>query len=413
MLFRMKFYHPLVVGLACAVLLSGCAGGQGRRASRSRMNVWPEAWPQPFWNRSQPEAEYQPVPADPSGSPYAPNSPRGLYVPARPAPGSKLGLPVPPPLPPGEEDAGPTPAPVPESEALPVPIPPAADETEADVSLDARPERRPPVIAPPPPAEPFPNDLPRVAERDDVFDRRRQLVDLQTPEAESDDQPAIGNLERSPVEAFPQPRQANEGLERGPGHTPPLEEDDEPMPARVDPSAHRKSTALPGPLPRLRDPDDSDLGFPGVNKQMSGVSRTRSPKVDAAVSRLSVRGFQLTRDARSGDEASIISAQDLRRGQHLVVQTELDGLEKIGRNGDSITRITSYVELRDVQNQVAYHTGKQSAAEVNQVSKDSRHLTQWLTIPARLKAGNYTLKLHVQDDVARQTVVVDMPVTIR
>lgn len=409
MLFRTKFYHPLIAGLVCATLLSGCAAGQGRRASRNRVNVWPEAWPQPFWNRSEPQSDYQPVPADPSGSPYLPNSPRGLYVPSRPAPGSKLGLPVPPPLPPGSDESGPTPAPASDIEALPI----QPDTDEADVSLDDRPARRPSVIAPPPPAEPLAVDLPRVAERTDVDDRRRQLVDLQTPEAESDELPATRNPGRSPVETFPQPRETNPDLERGPGHTPLLEDDDESLSEGVDRSAHRRSSGLPGPLPLLRDPDDSGLGFPGVNKQMSGISRPRGTKVDTAVSRLTVHGFQLTRDARSADEASVISAQDLRRGQHIVVQTNLEGLEKIGRNGESITRITSYVELRDVQNQMAYRTDKQSAAEVNPVPQDSRHLTQWLTIPARLKAGNYSLLLHVRDDVARQTVVVEMPVTIR
>lgn len=408
MLFRKKYYHSLIAGLACAALLTGCAAGRGGRAPRARMNVWPEAWPQPFWNRTGAQPDYQPVPADPSGSPYSPNSPRGLYVPSGPAPESKLGLPVPPPLPPGGSDVGPVPE---AEEALPLPIPPAADEM--DVSLDSRSNSRPPVVAPPPPPEPLATDLPRVAERTDTFDRRRQFVDLQTPEAVSDDQPSARSMERSPVEAFPQPRLPNEDLDRGPGHTPPLEDDDEPSSNGVDPSAHRSSTKLPGPLPRLRDIDESGLAFPGVNKQMSAVGRARSAKVEAAVSRLSVREFQLTRDVRSGSEASIISAQDLRRGQHLVVQTELDGLEKIERNGESITRITSHIELRDAQNKVAYHTDKQSAAEVNQVSRDSRHLSQWLTIPARLRAGNYLLQLYVLDDTAKQTVTVEMPVTIR
>ncbi|MDB5338383.1 MAG: hypothetical protein JWN70_4002 [Planctomycetaceae bacterium] len=407
MLFRRKYYHSLIAGLACAALLTGCAAGRGGRAPRARMNVWPEAWPQPFWNRTEAQPDYQPIPADPSGSPYSPNSPRGLYVPSGPAPESKLGLPVPPPLPPGRANE----SPAPEEEAVPLPIPPAAEEM--DVSLESRSSTRPPVVAPPPPPEPLATPLPRVAERTDEFDRRRQFVDLQTPEVVSDDQPSTRSMERSPVEAFPRPRLSNENLDRGPGHTPAIEDDDESLPNGVDRSAHRPSTKLPGPLPRLRDPEESDLGFPGVNKQMSGVGRTRSPKVDAAVSRLSVREFQLTRDARSGDEASVISAQDLRRGQHLVVQTELDGLEKIERNGDSITRTTSHIELRDAQNKVAYHTDKQSAAEVNQVSRDSRHLSQWLSIPARLKAGNYTLLLYVHDDVAKQTVTVEMPVTIR
>jgi hypothetical protein len=406
MLLRSKFCHSVITGLAFAALLSGCAAGQNRRAQRTR--IWPEAWPQPFWNRTEAQPEYQPVPADPSGSPYQPNSPRGLYVPSGPAPESKLGLPVPPPLPPGGDE--PRPAPEPETERLPVPIPPDGDEI--DVSLDARSGRRPAVIAPPPPPEL--NEIPpRMAERTENFDRRRQLVDLQTPEADLDDQPVNRNLERSPVDTFPQPRPATDGLERGPGHTPALDGDEEQLPTGVDPSAHRPATGLPGPLPRLREPEESDLSFPGVNKQMSGVGRTRSPKLDVAAAHLSVRGFQLTRDVRSGSEASIISAQDLRRGQHLVVQTELDGLEKIERNGDSITRITSHVELRDAQNKVVYHTDKQSAAEVNQASRVSRHLNQWLTIPSRLKAGNYSLQLIVQDEVARQTVTVEMAVTIR
>lgn len=410
MLIRRKIYHSLIAGLSCAALLTGCAAGHGGRAPRARINVWPEAWPQPFWNRPQAQPDYQPVPADPSGSPYSPNSPRGLYVPTRPAPESKLGLPVPPPLPPGGNEESPVPGAEAE-EALPLPIPPAADEL--DVSEDSKSASRPPVVAPPPPPEPLTGDLPRVAERTDTFDRRRQLVDLQTPEAVSDDQPSTHGMERSPVEAFPQPRLSDEDLDRGPGHTPPIEDDDESLPTGVDPSAHRPSTALPGPLPRLRDPEESDLGFPGVNKQMSGVGRTRSPKVDAAVSRLSVREFQLTRDVRSGNGASIINAQDLRRGQHLVVQTDLYGLEKIERNGDTITRITSHIELRDAQNKVAYHTDKLTSSEVNHVARESRHLSQWLSIPGRLRAGNYMLQLYVKDDTAKQTVTVEMPVTIR
>ncbi len=412
MLFRTKYCHSLIAGLASAALLTGCAAGHGGRAPRARINVWPEAWPQPFWNRNEAQPEYQPVPADPSGSPYAPNSPRGLYVPSGPAPESKLGLPVPPPLPPGSNDAGPAPGPaVDEEEALPVPIPPAADEL--DDSLDSKSASRPPVIAPPPPPEPLAAEVPRVAERTDTFDRRRQLVDLQTPEAVSDDQPSTRSMERSPVEAFPQPRQSDEDLERGPGHTPPIEDDDESLPTSVAPSAHRPSTKLPGPLPQLRDPEESDLAFPGVNKQMSGIGRTRVSNVDAAVSRLSVREFELTRDVRSGNGASVINAQDLRRGQHLVVQTDLYGLEKIERNGDTITRITSHIEVRDAQNKIAYHTDKLTSAEVNQVVRESRHLSQWLSIPDRLRAGNYMLQLYVKDETAKQTVTVEMPVTIR
>ena len=282
MLFRRKFYHSLIAGLACAALLSGCARGHGSRAPRARMNVWPEAWPQPFWNRSDSQPDYQPVPADPSGSPYPPNSPRGLYVPSGPAPGSKLGLPVPPPLPPSEGDEvipAPEPASEPLPQAVPVPLPPDAEDEE--VSLDARPARRPEEVVPPPPPEPLAMETPRVAERIEQFDRRRQLVDLQTPEAVQDDVPFIRNAERSPVDSFPQPRLESEDLERSPGHTPAMEDDEEDASAsEVDRSGHRRS-ALPGPLPVLRDPEESNLAFPGVNKQMSAVGRTRRAAIMA------------------------------------------------------------------------------------------------------------------------------------
>lgn len=419
MLFRTRFYRALAAGLACAALLTGCAAGQGRRAHRPRVNLWPDAWPRPFLDRSQPQPEYQPIPADPSGSPYQPSSPRNLYVPSGPAPDSKLGLPVPPPLPPGGGDAGPVPDD--QSEVLPQPIPPAAEDM--DVSLDVRSTRRPGVIAPPPPPEPLPQDFPRVAERTNDYDRRRQPVDLQVPEADFeseldaefplDNVPPTPNLGRSPVEAFPQPRQTNGGLQRGPSHTPPIEDGDEPLPSGVDPSSHRPQSGVPGPLPILRDPDEGGLTFPGVNQQMSGVGRAGVAKVDAAVSRISVRGFRLTRDARSDGDAAVVDARSLRRGQHLVVQTELDGLEKIQRNGDSITRITCHIEIRNVQNKVCFRGDKQSSSEVNPARPDSRHLNQWVTIPARLNPGTYTLQLHVQDDIARQTTVVEMPVEVQ
>lgn len=412
MLFRRTMYGSLIAGLACAALLSGCANGHGRRAPRARLNVWPEAWPQPFWNRTESQPGYQPVPADPSGSPYPPNSPRGLYVPSGPAPGSKLGLPVPPPLPPSGEEETPAPAPAEEPlpQAVPVPIPPdAADE---DVSLDSNPTLRREEVVPPPPPEPLAIPTPQVAERTEIFDRRRQLVDLQTPEMIQDDAPFTRSAERSPVDAFPQPRLENDSFDRSPRLSPDIEDDEDSPSSEVDRSSHRPSS-LPGPLPVLRDPDEPELAFPGVNKQMSAVGRPRSPKVDEAASRLTVRGFQLTRDVRAGNEASVISSQDVRRGQHLVVQTDLIGLERIGRNSDSITKITSHVELRDSQNEVVYRSDKQSAAEVTQVPRKVRHVVQWVTIPTRLKAGNYALQFHVRDDVAQQTTVVDMAVTIR
>lgn len=412
---EIKFYHTLAAGLTCAALLSGCAGAHQRRAAR--LPAWPQNWPRPFMNRAEPQPEYQPVPADPSGSPYAPNSPRGLYVPSGPAPDSKLGLPVPPPLPPGDDG----PAPVPEAqgepqpEALPLPIPPSADDM--DVSYNGQ-RGRPPVVAPAPPPEPLPAYTPRVAELTEPFDRRRQPVSLQTPEADLDPEPVTEaeplapQAERTPVEAFPQPRLSTEDISRGPGHTPPLEDEEE-LPQSVDPSAHQRPSALPGPLPRLREPDDAELAFPGGHKQMSGVRGGRSSKVETATPRLVVNNFRLTRDARPDSSEKIVTAESIRRGQSVVVQTEVRGLGTIQRNGEAITRVTCHVEIRDSIHRVLYRSDRQTAAEVHSNQKPTRQLQHWLNIPARIQTGNLTLQFHIQDDVTRQSTLVEMPITVR
>ena len=441
MLIGKKFCRTVAAAMTCAALLTGCTAGQGHKIRLPKLNCWPQSWGRPSTLFSKPyqpaqpeyqpeyqqqaEPEYLPVPADPSGSPYSPNSPRGLYIPS-PAPGSKLGLPVPPPLPPGEVEASPAPeglgVPEPESEALPGPIPPAAEDR--DVSYDVRRPQRP-TVAPPPPREPEDAaHAPRLAERTDRLDRRRQPVDLELPELESEpalpqevfpDEPGPG---RSPVEAFPKPRTNNENLERGPRHTPALEDTDEALPMRVDPSAHRPTAQrqgqLPGPLlPVLRDPPETDLAFPGGHRQMSGEQGGRFVKVDQAVSRLGVQRFCLTRDARSGDDAEVLSAKNLRRGQELVVQTDIVGLEKIQRSGELASRITCHAEICDTLGRVLHRTDKQHSTEVSQSAESARHVTLRMTIPSRLKAGEYVLQLHVQDNIARQVTVVEMPVAVR
>lgn len=438
-----KFRRTLTAALASAALLTGCTAGHGHKIRLPRVNLWPQCWGQAPTMFSKPnpqvqpeyqqgydpnaEPEYMPIPADPSGSPYPPNSPRGLYIPVTPAPGSKLGLPVPPPLPPGAVEESPTPegvrVPEPEAESLPLPVPPAAEDM--DVSYDERLPKRT-VVAPPPPREP--NDAadayaPRLAERTDPYDRNRQPVDLELPELESEAAltqevfPDDPGLDRSPVEPFPKPRMSNDSLERGPGHTPALDQTDEALPMGIDPSSHRPAAqrqGLPGPtLPILRDPSDSDLAFPGGHRQMSGESIGGFVKLDRAISRLTVTQFRLTRSVRTGIDAAVISAKNVRRGVELAVQSDIEGLEKIQRNGELVSRITCHVEICDASNSVVYRTDKQSSAEVTRSSDSVRHVTHRLTLPARLKATDYVLQLHVRDDIARQVTVVEMPVTVR
>ena len=185
------------------------------------------------------------------------------------------------------------------------------------------------------------------------------------------------------------------------------------MPQSVDPSAHRRQADLPGPLPRLRDPDESELAFPGVHKQMSGVRGGRSGKVETATPRLRVTNFRLTRDARSDSESGVVAADSLKRGQNIVVQTDVRGLGMIQRNGDSITRVTCHVEIRDSINRVLYRSDRQTSSEVNPNLKPNRELQKWLNIPARFQTGNLTLQFHVQDEVSHQSTIVEMPITIR
>lgn len=351
-----------------------------------------------------------PVPADPSGSPYQ-QSPRGLYVPSGPAPESKLGLPVPPPLPFGTEDDEEAPRP----EALP----PNAEDL--DVSFQNRPSPRSSVIPPPPPIED--TAAPRIAERTAALDRYRQPVSLEAPEVDYEPDPAAelppepAILRRSPSDSFPQPNPTDDTPRRGDtGHSEPFDDeeaDDELLPEPIDSSTRRRSTNLPGPVPVLVDPDESELTFPGVNRQTSAVQTARPKQVERLTTGLIVQNFLLTADARSGKDADVISAKSLKRGQKLVVQARIAGLKQVQKNGEPITRVTYFVEIRDAQDKVLSSTAKASSTEANKKNDASRQLSTWLSIPKSLKPGAYSLKVHLRDDLSRQTAVIDMPVRIQ
>lgn len=376
------------------------------------MNVWPQNWARPTWMPSN-EGPPLPIPADPSGSPYQ-QAPRGLYVPSGPAPDSKLGLPLPPPpLPFGTESEE---GPQPES------LPPNADDL--DVSFQNQPGRRPAVVPAPPVAQRH-DEVPRVATRTDAFDRFRQPVRLETPEVDYEPdaatelppEPAI--LRRSPNDSFPKPRATGDDLRRDTGHSAPFDDvedeetDEESLAEPIESSRHRRQSQLPGPVPVLADPDESDLTFPGVNRQTSAEQSSRSHRVERLNAELAVRSFLLTRDARSGRNADVISAKSLKRGQKLVVQARLEGLKQIEKKGEPITRVTYHVEIRDAKSKVVSSTPKASSSEANKASDSSRLLLTWLTIPETLKPGAYALQVHVRDDLSKQTTVIDMPVKVQ
>lgn len=424
MAFRNRFHHSLMAVLACLAMISGCCtSGQCRKVRMPRVQLWPQGWARPTWMPAS-DATPLPVPADPSGSPYVPQSPRGLYVPSGPAPESKLGLPVPPPLPPRGRDAAPAPESLQDTDRQPLP----PDAEDLDVSFQGR-RGRPAVIAPQPPGEVEPS-VPRMAELPRSFERERQPVSLEAPEPEFEPdlateippQPSI--LRRSPVDAFPQPQRTANDFSRGGGHTPPFDDieieesepDEEPLPELIDPSSHERGLILPKPVPDLGDADDIDAINPGVHRQTSAERSTRVTKsrdAERARLRLSVPSFRLTRDMRSGADAEVVSAQALQRGQNLVVQTELNGLKAVQRSGELVTRVSFHLEIRDARKQVLFATEKESSTETTHSTTESRQLTKWLAIPTALKPGDYVLQAHLKDVFSRQVTVVEMPVTIR
>ncbi len=411
MAFRIRFTHSLMAGLTGLALISGCcANGQCRKIRLPQCH-WPQNWARPSWMPSA-DGPLMPIPADPSGSPYSPQSPRGLYVPSGPAPESKLGLPVPPPLQPAIEDEPPQP----ES------LPPDADDL--DVSFQNRSSRRPTVIAPPPPEE-SQGYAPRVAERVDLHDRHRQPVVLGIPESEF--QPSVSaelprdssTLRRSPVEAFPQPQQSGDGVGRGTGHTPPFDDtdseevDDEPLPEPLNSSGRRTPLSPPESLPELAEPEE-DLAFPGgVHRQASADRTSRSNRVERLNSNVTVQNFHLTQDARSGSDAEVISARSLKRGQKVVVRAELLGLTQVPHKEEVITRVTYHCELRDASNRVLFSTKKASSVETVRSPESSRKLLTWLAIPSELKAGKHMLQVHVLDNLSNRTTLIEMPVTVK
>lgn len=277
------------------------------------------------------------------------------------------------------------------------------------------------------------HDVARIAELPRSFERERQPVSLDAPEAEFEPdvatevppQPSI--LRRSPVDAFPQPRQSVNDVRRGGrgGDTPLLDDieiedepatdsDEEPLPELIDPSSHERGIKLPRPVPDLGDSNITTI--PGVHRQTSAELLSGSAKskdVIRLVSRLTVPSFRLTRDMRFGADAEVISAQGLQRGQNLVVQTELQGLKSVQRSGDLVTRVTFHLELRDERKHVLFATDKETSTEKSHSATETRQMTRWLAIPTALKPGDYVLQAHLKDVFSRQTAVVEMPVTIR
>lgn len=409
MAFRNKLARSVIAGLTCMGLLSGCASDHRRKVKIPWPPQWPQQWAHPTWKPQQ-GGKPLAMPADPSGSPYGPSSPRELYVPSGPAPESTLGLPVPPPLPPSSTDASPSPE----------RLPPAADDL--DISFRNEAKRRPENV-PPPPANPEDFDVPRVAERDLSYERYRQPVRLDAPEVDrttdgNSGLPARSQLRRTPVEDLPS-LNSESGLDRRSGHTPPFESEDtddsasEEFPDDVERSDLQPTTNDKESLPLLRDPDETELNFPGVHKQTSANKDGKSPRVERAAAKLSVDSFRLTRDSRSDGETEIIQSKSLKRGQNLVVRTEVGGLKQIQRGGQTLTKVTFHFEIRDSKERVLFATAKATSAEPMHGDEQTRPLMRWLAIPSSLKPGKYVLQLHLQDVYSRQAAVVEMPVEIK
>lgn len=410
MALRNRITRSVFAGLACLGLLTGCAGGHQRKVRVPWPPQWPEHWARPSF-KHQSEGPPLPVPADPSGSPYGPQSPRGLYVPSGPAPESKLGLPVPPPLPPGGDEPAPAPG----------RLPPAPDDM--DVSFQNDPQHRPEIVPPPPPNGAS-RDVPRIAERVDTYDRYRQPVRLAAPEIDptaenTPEFPSSSSIfRRSPVKAFPQMSELNQDLDRKSGHTPPFDDDEADdsesveLPDGVDSTRMNPAREEKESLPVLRDPDEAELTFPGVHKQTSADKTGKPARVERLATKLSIEKFHLTRDARPDAETEVIQSNSLKSGQNLVVRTQLNGLKKVQRGGQLVTRVTFHFEVRDAKNHMLFATPKATSTEPMHAEDATRTLAKWLAIPSALKPGKYILQMHLQDGFSRQTGVVEMPIEV-
>lgn len=214
-------------------------------------------------------------------------------------------------------------------------------------------------------------------------------------------------------------RNSENGFDGRSGHTPPFDNPDaddsasEEFPDDVERSDLQPTTSDKESLPLLRDPDETELNFPGVHKQTSANKDGKTLRVERAASKLTVDSFRLTRDSRPDDETELIQSKSLKRGQNLVVRTEVGGLKQIHRGGQTLTKVNFHFEIRDSKQRILFATAKATSAEPVHGDEQTRPLMRWLAIPSSLKPGKYVLQLHLQDTYSRQGAVVEMPIEIK
>jgi hypothetical protein len=144
----------------------------------------------------------------------------------------------------------------------------------------------------------------------------------------------------------------------------------------------------------------------------AGVTQPASMSV-AKTEKMKIAQFALCRSVRGYNEVMPLQTSTLRAGQRFVVYAAVEHLQTETTPGGIRTYTFSAWELVDKKGEVLHHDPLGTATDVTPVARPHFYLAHTVTVPARMPAGEYQLRLQVYDMIGRQTTVAQVPVRVQ
>ena len=132
-----------------------------------------------------------------------------------------------------------------------------------------------------------------------------------------------------------------------------------------------------------------------------------------AAAGLAVSRMVLCRQVRGYDDVVEIQAQQLRRGQPILVYAALDNFLSIATATGYRTLTLSTLEIQDADGDVVLRMPLGTATDLSDVPRQDFFLTHQVTIPVNLPAGDYIFDLRIDDLQSRESSRSQMAVTVR
>lgn len=171
-------------------------------------------------------------------------------------------------------------------------------------------------------------------------------------------------------------------------------------------------------LPTLISPPDLQrlpIDMSTTSRESTGERPTRTVSLSTVQQKgleFVVRDFALCREVRGLRAYTPVDKRRLVMGQDVLLYAAVEGVTSVADGGGFLTVLDMTADLLDAHGRVRATFPLSRAADREAVSSNEVFVCASVRLPADLPVGNYTLRVVLNDQIARQTATHELPIAI-